>query len=189
MSYPNLIPSHSAATAKQRLGLAISSNPESQARLRLVQQGPELHHAVSLNAPQPPAPPPAKITRWGQLRQRLSRLTAFRHTILGGVIEVMDGVRQFMGPAAFIARNVKHVILGLLTVAVPLGVATLLWQHVPGWSAAFPLRSPLGWAFLAGLTIAVGFLGLVFAVLVRGAVRSVRQGSLRLSSKGEKAFD
>lgn len=187
-SSSSLIPPQSAAAAKLRLGLALGSNPDTQARLRLV-QGQELVNPVTLRAPPAAAPQAPKVTRLGKLRQRLDRLTLFRHAILGGVIEVMDGVRQFMAPAAFVARNALWVAIGLLTVGVPVAIAFLLWRHVPGWSIAFPLRSPLSWAFLAGLSVALGFVGLVIAVLGRAAVRGIRQGGQRLSDKGVQAFD
>lgn len=182
-------PIRSAAVAKERLGAALAASPH----LRLVPP-PELLHAVDLatRTPEPVAVAPAvpvKPSRLAPLRQRLARFAVVRHAAVGTVLTIMEGIRNFMGPAAFCVRHAPWIAMGLLTFTVPALIAGVLWRQVPGWSDAFPLNSFLSWGFLTGLTMAVGFTVAVATVMLQGVFTGLVQAARQLTRKGEKAFD
>lgn len=192
------IPTHSASHAKARLGAVTGQGQAQGPHLRLVSAS-ELQRAVDLAPSRPLAPstpvvhtPTLReraVQKWAQWRPQLSRLIVVKNVAVGVVLEIMEGFREFLAPAAFCLRNGLQIGMGLLTVAVPIMIATALWLRVPGWAEGFPIASPLTWAFLTGLSVAVGFLVAMSVVTLRALLTGIQMAVRHLRRKGQTAFE
>ena len=188
------IPSQSASHAKARLGAVTGQSP----RLRLVSAS-ELQHEAGLASSQPVTPKiaiaqtPTRQERWkqklSQWRPRFARLAMVKNVGVGVMLEVMEGFRDFLAPAVFCFRNGMKIGMGVLTLTVPVMIATALWLRVPGWAEGFPITSPLTWGFLAGLSVAVGFAVAVAVVTLRGVLTGIQMAVRHLRRKGQTAFE
>lgn len=192
------IPTHSASHAKARLGAVTGHGQAQGSHLRLVSAS-ELQCAVDLAPSRPvsPSTPVAHVPtlreratqKLAQWRPRLNRLTVIKNVAVGVMLEVMEGFREFLAPAAFCVRNFPTIGMGVLTVTVPVMIATALWLRVPGWAEGFPVTSPLTWAFLAGLSVAVGFLAAMSVVTLRALLTGIQMAVRHLRRKGQTAFE
>lgn len=174
-----------ASQAKSRLAghLRLVPSPELIAPVELVAK-PTAAPPSRQSAPPAPTPTPMRVN----LRQRLARLAVIRHAAIGVALEVMEGVRAFLAPAAFCLRNARWVAMGLLTFIVPPLVAFGLWSQIPGWSEGFPLTAALSWGFLGGLTVAIGFGAAIVTVLIQSVCTGVALAARHVTSKGQNAF-
>jgi len=181
---------HTADIAKQRLGLVTEGaqrapllNANGASELTVLT--PVIEHAVYA---QPE--PSAASQRLRQVSHAMAApVVVSRHAAVGGALVVMDALPQVLAPVVFLLRNLVTFMLGLLILATPAAGAALLWRTVPGWSAAYPLNHPMGWGFLAGLYVALGFVAITLGVIGRALVRGLVGSTKALATKGETAFE
>lgn len=195
----SVIPAHSATQAKARLGAVTGQAAGSH--LRLVSAG-ELQQAVDIEPAQSAQPrsildsaivAPTRrellARRLATWRARLGRLAVIQSVVVGGILEVMDGLREFLAPLHFCLRHSLQIAMGALTVTVPAMLALALWLRVPGWFEGFPIASPLTWAFLAGLSVAIGFVVATAVVALRALLTGIQLATRHLRRKGQTAFE
>jgi hypothetical protein len=145
--------------------------------------------AAPLAPPRPKAPSRFRRVSRSVVAKVSRPLQAMRHAGVGAALVVMEAVPATLAPVRFCARHLLTILAAALTIGVPALVVAVLWRTVPGWSEGFPLNAILGWGFLAGLYVAVGFFAIVIGVLAKGVVRALSTSTRGLATRGETAFE